>query len=269
MAYQPGKGYSGAWVRRSQTFAAAALAAPIDPEHLNPTANPEFATGQRPAWVNTAPAPVLPGELIDPQLTTMQGGIGPLDNTPRDHAYGMGTGPGLDTLAAQDYRMAWHGDDQGANAALRYLPMVDRDDEPGSPHADFIPHDPFGGDSPQTLQLERTGPGQPNDPNARSGKAFRRWRDRRLDLHRFSPSMRPLTPRYARGAQPQPAVPDGSQITSPYATAVTQKLGPIDKFVAPLVRRQPGPWDEGMATDGTGQTMLGAVDNYGLTKWGL
>jgi hypothetical protein len=81
--------------------------------------------------------------------------------------------------------------------------------------------------------------------------------------------MRPVTPRYARGAQAQPAVPDGSQITSPYATSVTQHLGPTDTFVGPLIRRQPGAWDEGMATDGTAQTMSGAVDDYGLTKWGL
>jgi hypothetical protein len=268
MAYQPGTGFSGAWARRTQVDLASPLANPLDPEHLNPTDNPEY-TQMRPLWANSAPAPVLPAEMIDPQITTMAGGIGPVDRTPIDHAYGMGTGPGLSTLQSQDYRSAWHMDDQGANAALRYQPMVDRDDRPGSPHADFIQHDPFGGDSPQTLQLERTGPGQPNDPNARAGKAFRRWRDRYMDPHRWSPEMRPLVPRYARGAQAQPAVPDGNQMTSPYATAVTEKLGVIDKFVAPLVRRQPGPWDEGLASDATGDTIVGALDNYGLTKWGL
>src|SRR5512138_136442 len=119
MAYQPGRSYAGAWARRTQTATSSPLAQPIDPEHLTPTANPEFSTGQRPAWVSTAPAPVLPAEMIDTQVTTMQGGVGPVDRTPADHNYGMGMGPGLDTLTAQDYRMAWHGDDQGANAALR------------------------------------------------------------------------------------------------------------------------------------------------------
>jgi hypothetical protein len=268
MPYQPGTGYGGSWSRRTQTIQSQPLQAEIDPEHLTPTDNPEYS-GLRPMWVNTAPAPVLQTDAMGVQVTTAQGGIGPVDQTPIDHAYGMGTGPGLDTLQSQDYRSRWHGDDQGAYAAHRWNPMMDRDDRPGSPHADFIPHDQTGGDSPQTLQLERTGPGQPNDPNARAGRAFRRWRDRYIDMHRFDPAMRPITPRFARGAQPQPAVPDGTQITSPYATSVTQHLGVIDTFVGPLVRRQPGPWDEGMATDGTAQTMRGALDNYGLTKWGL
>ena len=268
MGYQPGTGFRGSWNRRTQTVQDQPLAAPIDPEHLTPTDNPEYS-GLRPMWANTAPAPVLPLDAVDAQITTMHGGVGPVDKTPQDHSYGMGTGPGLDTLQAQDYRMAWHGDDQGANAALRYQSMVDRDDRPGSPHADFIPHDGPTGDSPQTLQLERTGPGQPNDPNARAGKAFRRWRDRYIDMHRFSPAMRPLTPKYARGAQPQPAVPDGTQITSPYATSVTQHLGVVDTFVAPLIRRQPGPWDEGLASDGTGESMTGALNSYGLTTYGL
>ena len=268
MPYQPGTGYHGAWARRTQTIQEQPLQAAIDPEHLTPTDNPEYS-GLRPMWVNTAPAPVLPTDAVGVQITTMHGGIGPVDKTPLDHGYGMGSGPGLDTLASQDYRSAWHSDDQGSNAALRWNPMMDRDDRPGSPHADFIPHDPAGGDSPQTLQLERTGPGQPNDPNARAGRAFRRWRDRYLEMHRFRTEMRPLTPRYARGAQPQPAVPDGTQITSPYATAVTQHLGVIDNFVAPMMRRTPGPWDESMTTDGTSQTIAGASNNYGLTSWGL
>ena len=268
MAYQPGTGFSGAWSRRTQVIPETQLQAAIDPEHLTPTDNPEYS-GLRPMWVNTAPAPVLSPDAVGVQVVTMHGGIGPVDNTPQDHSYGMGSGPGLDTLQSQDYRSRWHGDDQGANAALRYVPMQDRDDQPGSPHADFIAHDPAGGDSPQTLQLERTGPGQPNDPNARAGKAFRRWRDRYIDMHRFDPAMRPITPKYARGAQAQPAVPDGTQITSPYATAVTQRLGVSDRFVAPLIRRQPGPWDENLASDGTSQTIRGALDNYGLTQWGL
>jgi len=267
MAYTPK--YSGSWTRRIQVDMNAPLKNDVDPEHLNPTAAPEFAPGETPSWANTAPAPDLPDEVLDQQLQPLAIGYGPVDRTPIDHAYGMGTGPGLDTLTAQDYRMAWHMDDQGSVAAHQWNPMMDRDDRPGSPHVDFIPHVDEAGDSPHTLQLERTGYGQPNDPNVRLGRWFRRWRDREFDDHRYVPAMRPVVPRYARGAQAQPAVPDGSQITGPYPTAVTERLGPQDRFVGPLIRRQPGPWDESLATDGTAGTMTGAVDNYGLTRWGL
>jgi hypothetical protein len=264
----PNARISGSWSRRTIDVINTPLTSDRDPEHLNPTPTPEFAH-ESPAWQDSTGAPGLPVSVLDEQLVCMYGAGGPVDNTPIDHAYGMGTGPGLSTLEAQDYRMAWHMTDDGAVAAHQWVPMMERDDRPGSPGAAFIPHVPGDGDSPQTLQLERTGVGQPNDPEARPGKRFARWRDRYIDMHRWTVETRPLTPKYARGAQEQPAVPAGTQINSPYATSVTQHLGPKDTFVPQFVRRAPGAWDESLATDGAGSSIAGAVDNYGLGRWGL
>jgi hypothetical protein len=267
MAYQ--SKYAGAWNRRTQVDTVVVTQAPIDPEHLTPTDNVEFSLGQTPAWANTAPAPDVPDAVLDQQLQPLAAGFGPVDHTPIDHAYGMGTGPGLSTLEAQDYRMAWHMQDDGSVAAHQWNPMQDRDDRPGSPHVDFWPHAVGDGESPQTLQLERTGYGQPNDPEAPLGRWFRRWRDREMDMHRFDPSMRPVAPKYARPTPVQPAAQDGSQIAGPFPTAVSVHLGPQDTFVPALVRRVPGPWDEALSSDGTAETMAGAAGQYGLTTWGL
>jgi hypothetical protein len=258
---------SGAWSRRYRQDPQAPLQQQIDPEHLNPTDNPEFVQTP-PAWMNSAPAPQLPGDMLpgaEPGLAT---GIGPVDHTPLDPSYGVGPGPGLTTLESQDVRGIWHSDDQGAYAARAYITPIAVD---GAYHLEVSYDQQPGGDSPQTLQLDRTGIGQPNDPEATArgpAKRWKRWRDRYIDMHRFPVQMRPAESRYARPNPTSPPVNNGGPTDSPYDNSVGWLAGPADRFVAPLVRRTPGAWDETLATDGTNQTIMGSVNAYGLPSWG-
>jgi hypothetical protein len=255
------------WARHNQVDPTVALKPGPDPEHLQPTDNPNYVH-MTPLWAASAPTAVLPLEFTDlpnPELAT---GIGPVDQTPMDHAYGVGVGPGLTTLQSQDRMGVWHSTDTGAVAVHEYVHPIMRD---GQPHVAIIPDEVGAGDSPSTLQLERTGVGQPNDPEARRAARIKRWYDRYIDMHRFEPAMGPVTPKYARPNQPQPGDGiTGTQYDSPFDTSVTY-LGSKanDRFVAPLVRRAPGPWDMGLADDGTAQTIIGAASDYGLPQWGL
>lgn len=254
--------YSGAWSRRTQADTVAPLKPGIDPEHLDPTDNPEWVN-QPPGWVSTVDSPILPDEMYPMADPPMPTGEGPIDYAPQDHSYGMGFGPGLSVMEAQDLRSYWHSQDDGSYAAGAWQAMVDRD---GQPHLEVTEDGMPGGDSPQTLQYERTGVGQPNDPDARVGKRFKRWYDRYIDYHRYDTDRRPLTPVQAYTAQPQPPVPNGTQLDSPYHTAATGYWGPPDRFVAPQMRRVPGDWAEPITTDATDSP---SPVGFGLTQYGL
>lgn len=258
--------YSGAWSRRTQANDPAPLVPGIDPEHLNPTANPEWVA-QQPGWVSTVSAPLLPDDMY-PGMGAVQlaTGEGPVDFAPQDHAYGMGFGPGLSVIEAQDLRSYWHSQDDGSVAAGNWQVMIDRD---GQPHLERTEDGIGDGDSPKTLQFERTGVGQPNDPDARVGGRFKRWYDRYIDYHRYPTDRRPLTPRQAYTAQPQPAMADPGPLDSPYATAATGYWGSPDRFLAPQARRVPGDWAEPITTDATGVIAAGAPNGFGLTTYGL
>jgi|SRR5690242_8349106 len=255
--------YNGAWARKASTPTLdVPLKAQPDPEHLAPTDNIDVAVGN-PLWVESQAAPMLPdGLMATPFGTPIQAGGGPVDMTPESHDYGPGVSPGLTTAESQALMMQWHEQDDGAVAARQWQPTTDR--EPGTgPRLAIITDTPLDGDSPQTLELERSGVGTPNDPYARSGKRIKRWWDRVIDMHRWEPQYRPMYARNARTAQHQPAVPNGTQLDSPFATPWPMRAT-SDAFVAPQIRRTPVPWDQPITGDGTAP-----VGDFGLTVWGL
>ncbi len=251
--------YSGAWVRQSTTRPNVPLQAPTDPEHLNPTEG-EDHPGQLALWQNQAPAPVLPTVMEGGQYEQPSVPAGPLDMTPADPSFGAGVGPGLTTLEAQEVRGALMGLDLGAYAAHRYMAGVDRD---GAPHVQVIDDVDYQGDSPQTLEYQRSGLGTPNDPFARRGRRIKRWYDRFIDMHRYDVELRPKYSRYAATVATQNPVQNGTQLTSPFP-AFVDRAGTADSFVTPQDRRTPAPWDQAATTDGTGQGSM-----FGLGSWGL
>jgi hypothetical protein len=264
--------YSGAWDRRTEAPEQVALKPQPDPQHLTPDPDPNN-TGFTPMWVNSAGAPLLPEEIeAATRARQLATGLGPVDNTPESHFYGRGVGPGLTTLEAQDVMGPYHEDDQGAVAAHAYVAMVDRDDAPGSPHADLTFGEPGNGASPESLRMLETGVGAPYDKGlSREGRWFRRWRNRTIDMHRYPVDMRPLTPRTAYIAPNQPAMSNDrrTQIDSPFATAATYHAGPSDSFVQQVVRRQPRNWADPLSTDGTRDEAGLAAQSYGLRNYGL
>jgi hypothetical protein len=257
--------YTGAWAQRAATPTPAVPLKPgPDPEHLTPTDNIDVAAGN-PLWVASAPAPDLPTALTAEPFGTPIGGGGPIDMTPDDPNFGVGSGPGLTTLESQDIRGFLMSDDRGAVAARHYQASIDRD---GAPHVAIIPDVPLDGDSPQTNELQRSGVGQPNDPFARTGRRIKRWYDRYIDMHRYPVEQRPMYVVNASGSREQPAVPGGTQYDSPWATPGPYRATP-DSFVSPQVRRTPQPWDVPMTGDGTAMQLAGDPGAFGLGSWGL
>lgn len=254
---------SGGWERRNTVGVTVPLVPGLDPEHATPTDNPEFVQSA-PTWQSTVNQPFLPEELFaDPRPAELATGYG-TDETPEDHSYGMGIGPGLTTLESQDRSGMWHEQDHGTVFAETWTPMIDRD---GAPHLAIIP-DPIGeGDSPATVDLQRTGVGAPSDGGlSRRAKRQKRWYDRYIDRHMWGVEQSPYAPKSARQVPSRGAVPAGGPGVSPFPNNAAFDVGSPDRFVAPLVRRIPGAWDETLATDGSAQ--VGDVGNaYGLTKF--
>lgn len=237
------------WSRYSGAAPTVPLVPPIDPQHSTPANDPNLPPGQQPDFVSTAPAPMYPDTEGEQQPAV--GGGGPIDQTPLDPDYGVGWGPALTQQQASEIATELGNRDFGEIAARQTLPLTSRADGSG-PHVEWIPDEIGDGDSPQSLQLQRTGVGQPNDPYARRAERQRRWWDRIIDMHWFNPQMRPITPKVAFGAQPQPPVPGGTSIDSPFPTSVTFNPVTKDQFVVPQDRRVPDPWDLAMTIDGQG-----------------
>jgi hypothetical protein len=251
--------YTGAWVRQRLPSTLVPLQPQPDPEHLTPTAEPDLASGQQPLWVATDHgAPTLPDHLVGDSPAGNTSAGGPIDHTPDDPGFGVGGGHGQTTLEAQAVRGELHGEDLGAVAAHQYVPKTDRD---GTWYLDQIPDVVGDGDSPATLQLDRTGVGQPNDPEARLAFRWKRWVDRHIDMHRYGVIYRPRVVVAADAQIPQPPVGQPTQLDSPYPTMV--KMGTPDAFVAPQLRRSPDPWDQPITGDGV------TGGPFGLTSWGL
>lgn len=258
---------TGAWLARARVTPDPSKQSDRDPEHTNPTPNPQDIGGQTPGWVSTVAAPLLPHDVYPSNMPTpLPTGIGPVDQTPESHMYGAGTPPAPGLLEAQDDASGWRMDDRGAVAAHAYNAPVDRD---GTPHLYEQPDMIGEGESPAQLQYQRSGIGQPNDPNARHAKRQKRWYERYIDFHRYEATPTAWQPQHAR---PVPATmpPAGrTQLDSPYPNSVALMTNPVDRFVGPVMRRSPGPWDEGVTTDGTTATLAGVPTGYGLTQYGL
>lgn len=255
-----------AWAKASAPMPSVPLVPGPDPEHLNPTSNPDLAAGQQ-LWVASTPAPTLPDSLTAEPFGTPIGGGGPIDRTPEDPGFGVGVGPGLTTLESQDVRGTLMSQDMGAVAARQYQALTDRD---GTYHVDIIPDTPGDGASPATLVYKQTGVGQPIDPFARLGKRIKRYWDRVIDMHRYEVHPRPMYQVYASTVATRPAVANGNQLTSPFAAFIPGG-GTPDSFVAPQDRRVPGDWAAPIVTDGSGQPLSGSgsLADYGLSAWGL
>lgn len=254
---------TGAWARRSTPTLAVPLKPQPDPEHLDPTPNVDVTVGM-PLWIESSAAPTLPPEIATDGMAVPIGGGGPIDHTPEDPQYGPGAGHGQTTGEAQAVRTHWMSRDDGAVASRLWQPMTDRD---GAPHLAIIPDVELDGDSPQTLQYQRTGLGQPIDPHARRGQRQKRWWDRVIDMHRYGVMFRPMPMRYA---QPVPTQPPGgnTQYDSPWTTNAPQRATP-DAFVATQVRRTPTDWATPITGDGTAMQLVGDVGGFGLGQWGL
>lgn len=269
--------YSGAWARATRVNVQAPLTAPVDPEHLNPQPTPEFVDTSA-AWQNSAPAPDLPADVLEGDVrASLATGYGPVNNEPLDHSYGPGAGHGLTQLESQDVMLEWHEADQGAVAAHEWHPAFEYGIGNPGPSSSFVPDEVGAGDSPQTLELQRTGYGQPNDPGARRAQRLQRWYQRYFNrgdgvdgYHRFGVEYRALVPQYARPTPTQFASGTAaSQIDQPFPSAPGYLPTPPDRFVTPQMRRTPEPWDVPLTSDGTAGTITGAVNDYGLPSWGL
>lgn len=261
--------YSGMWSRTNRVDGPVPTHADIDPEHLDPSDDMSRYPVVNQLWQASAPAPDLPPELYPAGAPELPTGLGPVVWGPQDPSWGLGAGPALDTLQAQDTAAPWHNTDDGSVAVQHWVPMREFDDRPGSPHLDEIDDMIGDGESPKTLQYKRTGVGQPNDPNARLAKRIARWRDRWVDMHRYEVVYPPIGDRNAYNAPHQPPVPGGGPNTSPYPTTATWYVGPHDRFVPTLVRRAPGDWAEPESSDAAAESSAGAATAYGLTSWGL
>lgn len=259
----------GSWNRRIETPQEVPLVSQRDPQHLTPEPDPNN-TGFTPLWVNSAGAPLLPAE-VEAQLRakTLPTGTGPVDDTPQSHFYGRGVGPGLSTIESQDTMGPWHENDMGTPAVLAWSPMVDRDDAPGSPHADLTFGSNGEGASPESVRFQETGVGAPYDKGlSREGRWFRRWRNRAIDMHRYPVDMRPLVPKTAYIAPASPPPANAMQLDSPFATAATFHAGTQDTFVQQVVRRTPRNWADPLSTDGS-RDETAAAQSYGLRTYGL
>lgn len=249
--------YTGSWAQRAHTGPVMVpLVAAIDPEHLNPTANIDVVTGT-PLWVDSSAAPTLPSGYTSETIAAPIGGGGPLNLTPNDPDYGPGPGHGLTDAQSRAIMGPYHELDQGAVAAHQWVsPII----HGGTPHVAIIPDTPGDGTSPQTLQYQRTGVGEPNDPFARTGRRIKRWVDQFIDWHRYEVERRPIYSRNAYTAQLQPPVPDGTQYDSPYSTPWPFAATP-DSFVLPQDRQSPGTWND--------PDPAGNHSEYALPSWGL
>src|SRR5688572_24449778 len=147
---------SGAWLTQSQDYQYVPYQQAIDPQHLNPDPNIDFA-GQTPVWVSQAPAPDLPQALMPSQvIDVLPTGVGPVSYDPLNPMVGPGVGHGLDDLEAMDTARRWQNTDDGGYGARKWLPVKDR---AGEYHLERMDSNPELGDSPQTLPLQRTGVG--------------------------------------------------------------------------------------------------------------
>ena len=259
-------GVTGAWVRRSQQPALSTIQAPIDDQHMTPDPNPD-GSGQPESWVSTVSAPDLPDFLMVPvdYPPPVFAPGGPVDNTPQDHQHGPGAGWGYSQDEGSIIRSEWQSEDLGTVAAENWLPTPAGVDQYQRAEVDDMVGN---GDSPETLEYRRTGVGRPNDPDARRAHRQKRWTERYIDDHRWQAHPTPVVPRYSRGVPAREAIPDGTQIDSPFGNSVHQYSGPFDRFLQPQVRRAPERNGDAWASDGTHQNVMGTVDQYGLTVWG-
>jgi hypothetical protein len=247
----------------STPYEAVPIQAAPDPEHSNPT-DTQYVN-MDPIWrENPIGAPTLPlSYTAGDGVAAIVAPGGPIDNTPRSHAYGVGVGPGLTLEQAAEIRDEWGNVDQGDLAARQWVPMTDRI---GQTTAALLSDEPGHGDSPQTNLLKITGVGGTDDPYARTGKRLQRdWSGWRWDMHRYAVEQRPQSYRGALPPKAQPAVGGGNQYNSPYANQASGfgLIGPADQFVVPQERRVPEPWDQKLTQQGT----VYAAEQ--VTSWGL
>jgi hypothetical protein len=252
-----------AWSQPTTPYDAVPIQAAPDPEHLHP--RDEQFPNMEPIWrEGGVAAPTLPLEYTSGDgVAAIVAPGGPIDRTPRSHAYGVGVGPGLTTEEAAEIRDEWGNVNRGDLAARQYVPMTDRI---GDTTAVLISDEPGQGASPQTTLLKITGVGGTNDPYARTGKRLQRtWAGWRWDMHRYDVEQRPQSYRGARPSPAQPATPGGNQYTGPYANTASgfHLISPADQFVTPQERRVPEPWDQPLTTQGT------VYPAEQITSWGL
>lgn len=252
-----------AWSKPETPYQAVPIQAPPDPEHLRPT-DQQFVD-MDPIWrEGGTPPPTLPlAYTSDYGVAAIVAPGGPIDHTPRSHAYGVGVGPGLTTDQAAEIRDEWGNVDQGDLAARQYVPMTDRI---GNTTAALLDDTPGHGDSPQTNLLKITGVGGTDDPYARTGKRLQRtWANWPWDMHRYAVEQRPQSYRGALPPKAQPAVSGANQYNSPFANAASgfYLTQPTDQFVVPQERRTPEPWDQALTVQGT----VYAAEQ--ITSWGL
>lgn len=260
--------FSGAWAARSQPYTSVPLTPGIDPQHAVPDADPNLAPGQSPTWAQNpaSAAPDLPLAFLEPLPDVGAPPGGPIDGTNyQDTLGGLGFGNGLDVDQAVALRVV-HSEDDGSYASRVYRAGVNRDMEYSAALVTAAPGD---GESPQTLKMQQTGVGAPTDQgHSRLSRILHRLALGPIDMHRWEVAFRPLRPNYARPQQVIVAS-DWSNLSPSTPNVLAYRPAPADRFVAPMVRRTPGDWQEPYTSDGTGATMAAAAGAFGLTSWGL
>lgn len=260
-------GFSGAWLDRSQVNPTVQLVPPLDPQHLKPDPNPQYTGRAQPDWVQGNAAPDLPAAMVDAVAQApLHTGTGPVDHVNYDNPLaGIGYGHGLTDLEALDIARRANLTNDGSGAARAY----EHARTPGGTYrAGFVWDNPEQQDSPDTVLLQRTGVGTPNDPYARQANRLERSFDGTIDMHRWDVHFRPLRPEYARPT-PMQSTPGGDQTVPSTPSVIGYRPSPQDRFVQPVVRRAPGDWSQPWSADGTPSNLVGSVNAYGLTVWGM
>lgn len=255
--------YTGAWKKRAVARTAAPLVGQRDPEHERPTDNLAPVD-----WRSSVIAPDLPPGQLGDQMLQLPTIHGLADATPRSghEGDGYGHGHGDTTRRAQADAHDVHARDLGAVDARKWVPVAARD---GKWTAALVDGQRWQGNSPETTSaIADTGAESALDPWARVPRRVVRWRDRKIDMHRWDAQERAALTKQAYTAPPSPGSLGARMSRAPlYAQAGQDGIGTPDQFVAPVLPRSPRPWSESMTTDGAEQP--GAATDFGLGAWGL
>jgi hypothetical protein len=264
-----GKAYTGAWARRAEVMQTRpALWGGPDPQHSRPDPHP--GTSRESFDTTGARLAVTPEGLTSPpNLPILDGSGGQwlvLDQEPLDHSYGIGSGAGLPLRVSMAQNAAGHAQDRGARAGRRYAAPA-RQDGDVTVGLYQEPVYPVGSPGSVVYQQEADPTTSPNASIRGPGKKVRRTWHRTFWREGWVTDHRPTYTTTAFTAPPAAAVPNGSQYTSPYATAAAVTVRNVTA-VMPQLRRNPRPWDEDFTTDGSAQEGAGA-GSFGFFSGGL
>lgn len=180
-----------------------------------------------------------------------------IDQTPQDHADGLGIGGGLSTEQSMAANAAAHKVDRGATAARRFLAPEAED---GTYRADLEAQPEFQAGQPADLRFKMQSDPEIS-PNARMGNRVVRVLNRVYKTMRWESDHRPLYVTNAYSGGDQAPVAGGANAVSPYSSlARLVRNTPAD----PQLRRTPPSWDDSQMV-----APVDAAPDYGFASWSL